>query len=116
MPKLNRDGVEIYYEIHGEGRPLLLTHGYSATSQMWRKQIEPFSARYKLILWDMRGHGQSDYPLDQGAYSEEATVADMAALLDAAGADKAIVGGLSLGGYMSLAFHLAHPANGSRRC
>ena len=109
MPKLNRDGVEIYYEIHGEGRPLLLTHGYSATSQMWRGQIEPFSQRYKLILWDMRGHGQSDYPLDQGAYSEESTVADMAALLDVAGAEEAIVGGLSLGGYMSLAFHLAHP-------
>ncbi len=109
MPKLNRDGVDIYYETHGEGRPLLLAHGYSATSQMWRGQIGPFAARYKLILWDMRGHGQSDYPLDQGAYSEEATVADMAALLDAAGAEKAIVGGLSLGGYMSLAFHLAHP-------
>ncbi len=109
MPKLNRDGVEIYYEIHGAGRPLLLTHGYSATSQMWRGQVEPFAARYRLILWDMRGHGQSDYPLDPGAYSEEATVADMAALLDVAGADKAIVGGLSLGGYMSLAFHLAHP-------
>jgi pimeloyl-ACP methyl ester carboxylesterase len=109
MPKLNRDGVEIYFEIHGEGRPLLLTHGYSATSQMWRGQIEPFSARYKLILWDMRGHGQSDYPIDQAAYSEEHTVADMNALLDAAGAEKAIIGGLSLGGYMSLAFHLARP-------
>jgi pimeloyl-ACP methyl ester carboxylesterase len=109
MPKLDRDGVGIHYEVHGEGRPLLLTHGYSATSHMWRGQIEPFSRRYKLIVWDMRGHGQSDYPLDQGAYSEEATVADMAALLDAAGAEKAIVGGLSLGGYMSLAFHLAHP-------
>jgi pimeloyl-ACP methyl ester carboxylesterase len=109
MPRLHRDGVEIYYEVHGEGRPLLLTHGYSATSQMWRGQIGPFSQRYKLILWDMRGHGQSDYPLDQGAYSEEATVADMNALLDAVGAEKAVVGGLSLGGYMSLAFHLAHP-------
>jgi pimeloyl-ACP methyl ester carboxylesterase len=109
MPRLDRDGVEIYYEVHGEGQPLLLTHGYSATSQMWRGQIEPFSRRYKLILWDMRGHGASDYPTDQGAYSEEATVADMAALLDVVGADKAIVGGLSLGGYMSLAFHLAHP-------
>jgi pimeloyl-ACP methyl ester carboxylesterase len=109
MPKLDRDGVELYYETHGQGRPLLLTHGYSATSQMWRGQIEPFSRRYKLILWDMRGHGQSDYPTDQGAYSEDATVADMNALLDAAGAEKAIVGGLSLGGYMSLAYHLAHP-------
>jgi pimeloyl-ACP methyl ester carboxylesterase len=58
----------------------------------------------------MRGHGQSDYPDDPVAYSEALTVADIAALLDAVGADKAIVGGLSLGGYMSLAFHRAHPA------
>src|SRR5450432_2052757 len=109
MPKLNRDGVELYYEVHGEGPALLLTHGYSATSQMWRGQIEAFSKHYRLIVWDMRGHGQSAYPEDQGAYSEAATVADMAALLDAVGAKRAIVGGLSLGGYMSLAFNLAHP-------
>ena len=57
----------------------------------------------------MRGHGQSDYPDDAAAYSEALTVADMAALLDAVGARTAIVGGLSLGGYMSLAFHRAHP-------
>ncbi len=109
MAKLNRDGVEIYYEVHGEGPALLLTHGYSATSQMWSGQIEALAKAYKLILWDMRGHGQSDYPADPAAYSEAATVADMAALLDAVGAERAIVGGLSLGGYMSLAFHLAHP-------
>jgi pimeloyl-ACP methyl ester carboxylesterase len=109
MARLNRDGVELYYEVHGEGPALLLTHGYSATSQMWRGQIEPLSKNHTLIVWDMRGHGQSDYPDDPGAYSEAATVADMAALLDAAGAETAIVGGLSLGGYMSLAFHLAHP-------
>jgi len=57
----------------------------------------------------MRGHGQSDYPADPAAYSEALTVADMAALLDEVGADRAIVGGLSLGGYMSLAFHRTHP-------
>ena len=57
----------------------------------------------------MRGHGQSDYPDDPAAYSEALTVADMAALLDAVGARSAIVGGLSLGGYMSLAFYRAHP-------
>jgi pimeloyl-ACP methyl ester carboxylesterase len=57
----------------------------------------------------MRGHGQSDYPDDPTAYSEALTVADMAALLDEAGAERAIVGGLSLGGYMSLAFYRAHP-------
>ena len=52
----------------------------------------------------MRGHGKTDYPEDQAAYSEAATVADMAAMLDAVGAEKAIIGGLSLGGYMTLAF------------
>jgi pimeloyl-ACP methyl ester carboxylesterase len=109
MAKLNRDGVEIYYEVHGEGPVILLSHGYGSTSQMWQGQVEPLSRDHKLVIWDMRGHGQSDYPQDQSLYSEEATVADMAALLDAVGAKTAIVGGLSLGGYMSLAFHRVYP-------
>jgi pimeloyl-ACP methyl ester carboxylesterase len=109
MPKLNRDGVEIYYEVHGSGPALLLTHGYSLTSEMWQGQIEALSKQYKLVLWDMRGHGRSDYPDEPAAYSEASTIADMAALLDEVGAPTAIVGGLSLGGYMSLAFYGAHP-------
>jgi pimeloyl-ACP methyl ester carboxylesterase len=109
MPKLDRDGVKIYYEVHGSGPPLILTHGYSSTSAMWNGQIEALSKQHQLILWDMRGHGQSDYPADPAAYSEALTVADIAALLDEVGADRAIVGGLSLGGYMSLAFYRAHP-------
>jgi pimeloyl-ACP methyl ester carboxylesterase len=109
MPKLNRDGVNIHYEIHGSGPPLLLTHGYSSTSAMWQGQIAALAKRHTLILWDMRGHGQSDYPDDAAAYSEALTVGDMAALLDKTGAGSAIVGGLSLGGYMSLAFYRTHP-------
>jgi pimeloyl-ACP methyl ester carboxylesterase len=106
---LDRDGVKIHYEVTGEGPALLLTHGYSATGEMWQGQLATLSPHFKVITWDMRGHGASDYPQDQAAYSEEATVADMAALLDAVGAEQAIIGGLSLGGYMSLAFHRAHP-------
>src|SRR5436853_2524678 len=109
MPKLNRDGVSIYYEVHGSGPPLLLTHGYSSTSAMWHGQIKALSKHHKLVLWDMRGHGQSDYPDDPAAYSEALTIADMAALLDEVSANSAIIGGLSLGGYMSLAFYRAHP-------
>ncbi len=109
MSKINRDGVDIYYEVHGEGPTLLLTHGYSSTSAMWQGQIAALSQHHKLVLWDMRGHGQSDYPSDPKAYSEALTVADMAALLDEVGAGTAIVGGLSLGGYMSLAFYRSHP-------
>jgi pimeloyl-ACP methyl ester carboxylesterase len=109
MPKINRDGVKIYYEVHGSGPALLLTHGYSSTSAMWQGQVAALSKHHKLVLWDMRGHGQSDYPEDLKAYSEALTIADMAALLDEVGAETAIVGGLSLGGYMSLAFYRAHP-------
>jgi pimeloyl-ACP methyl ester carboxylesterase len=76
---------------------------------MWRGQVAALKDRFRVITWDMRGHGRSDYPEDPAAYSEQLTVADMAALLDAAGAERAILGGLSLGGYMSLAFHLTHP-------
>ena len=112
MPRVDRDGVGIHYEVHGDGPPLLLTHGYSSTSAMWHGQIDALAKEHKLILWDMRGHGQSDYPTDPSAYSEALTIADMAALLDQVGGgpgSSAIVGGLSLGGYMSLSFHRAHP-------
>jgi len=110
MPILNRNGVKLYYEVHGSGPTLLMSHGFSATSAMWAGQIEILSAKHRLVLWDMRGHGQSDYPDDPAAYSEEETVADMAAILDAVGAPTAIIGGLSLGGYMSLAFYARHAA------
>ena len=109
MPRLDRDGVGIHYEVHGAGPPVLLSHGYSATCRMWDGQIAAFKDRYKIIVWDMRGHGESDYPTDPAAYSEALTVADMAAILDASGEQRAIIGGLSLGGYMTLAFHLRHP-------
>ena len=109
MALLDRDGVKLYYEVHGEGPTVLLSHGYSATTEMWAGQIEPLTtAGFQVVTWDMRGHGHSDAPDDESLYSEALTVDDMAALLDAVDAPKAVIGGLSLGGYMSLAFHIAH--------
>lgn len=109
MPTIDRDGVSIYYETHGSGPALLLSHGYGATCRMWDGQIAAFAAHYRVIVWDMRGHGQSGDPRDPAAYSQALSVGDMAAVLDACGVEQAIIGGLSLGGVMSLAFHLAHP-------
>lgn len=109
MAYLNRAGVKIYYEVHGAGPVVLLSHGYSATSAMWTGQIGALAAAHTLIIWDMRGHGASDSPDDPALYSEAHTVADMAALLDNVNARKAVIGGLSLGGYMSLAFYAEHP-------
>lgn len=110
MARLDRNGVGIHYEVHGQGPAILLSHGYSATCRMWDGQIEAFKDRCKVIVWDMRGHGQSDYPTDPLAYSDGATVEDMAAILRACGETRAVIGGLSLGGYMTLAFHLRHRA------
>jgi len=60
VPFFDRDGVRIYYEDHGQGSPILLSHGYSATSRMWAGQIEALSPFYRVVVWDMRGHGESD--------------------------------------------------------
>ncbi|HUA33034.1 MAG TPA: alpha/beta fold hydrolase [Candidatus Binataceae bacterium] len=109
MAYLDRDGVRIYYEERGSGPAVLLSHGYSASARMWEGQLSALSDRFHIIAWDMRGHDRSDSPADPAAYSHEATVADMAAILNACGAQHAVIGGLSLGGFMSLAFHLAHP-------
>jgi len=109
MPVLQRDGVEIFFETKGSGPAILLTHGYSATSKMWAGQLEALSDNHTVIAWDLRGHGQSGSPEDGALYREALTVADIAAILDANGFDKAVIGGLSLGGYMSLAFHAARP-------
>ncbi|MDO8672212.1 MAG: alpha/beta fold hydrolase [Dehalococcoidia bacterium] len=109
MAYIDRNGVKVYYEEHGSGPVVLLSHGYAATSHMWHGQVDFFKDRYKVIVWDMRGHGRSDSPTDPSQYSEEATVEDMAAILKECGAAKAVIGGLSLGGYMSLAFNIYHP-------
>jgi pimeloyl-ACP methyl ester carboxylesterase len=111
MPEIDRGGVPIHYEVHGASGPsILLSHGYGATCRMWDGQVAAFADRYKIILWDMRGHGRSGDPADPALYSPALTVGDMAAVLDACGErGPVVIGGLSLGGVMSLAFHLAHP-------
>ena len=109
---LDRDGVRIVYDLHdgpAGALPLLLTHGYGASRRMWDANVEALSATRTVITWDMRGHGDSDSPDDQGAYTHAATVDDMVAVLDACQVDAAAVGGLSLGGYMSLELYRLHP-------
>jgi pimeloyl-ACP methyl ester carboxylesterase len=109
MPNIKNGDVNIYYESHGSGPALLLSHAYAASHKMWDPQIDALSPKYKVITWDMRGHADSDSPEDESEYSEEKTVEDMRLILEAEGVDRAVIGGLSLGGYMSFAFYLAHP-------
>lgn len=108
MPYLARGDAKIYYEDDGAGLPILLTHGFVASTGMWDGQVEAFSDRFRLIRWDMRGHGRTECPDDQSAYGQDITVADMVAILDHLEIEQAVIAGHSLGGFMSLRFNALH--------
>jgi pimeloyl-ACP methyl ester carboxylesterase len=104
------DGVKIACTVSGVGPTVLMTHGFAASSHMFTTNAEELARDHRVITWDLRGHGASDAPEDPAAYSIDASVTDIAALLDHVGTDAAVLVGHSLGGYLSLAFRLAHPA------
>jgi pimeloyl-ACP methyl ester carboxylesterase len=109
MPQAQLNGINIHYDDSGSGPAVFLTHGYAAAGAMWEPQRKPLNdAGYRLVSWDIRGHAQTDSPGDPAHYSEALTIADMLGLMDMLRIERAVVGGLSLGGFMSLAFQLAH--------
>ncbi len=115
MSNLDRpDGTRIWYQkvgpaAGGPALPLVLSHGFGATAEMWLPNVAALSAGREVVTWDLRGHGQTQSPLDQGLYTAAACVEDLAALLDETGFERAVIGGLSLGGYLSLAFYRKYP-------
>lgn len=94
--------------MRGAGPAILLTHGFAATAQMFAANVDDLARDHTVVTWNVRGHGASDSPTDPARYSVELSVGDMTAVLDAAGVDTAVVAGHSLGGYLSLEFHLEH--------
>jgi pimeloyl-ACP methyl ester carboxylesterase len=110
MPVLERPARSISYQVTGSGHPsLLLTHGYGATSAMFSRNLAAAAIRNQVVTWDLPGHGSTADPTDLTCYSPMAVVEDMAAILVALGLDRAVLGGHSLGGYLSLDFALAYP-------
>ena len=106
---LDRPDARIAFDVVGDGPTVLLSHGFCATSAMFTGNLPALSREHRVVTWDLRGHGASDSPADQDAYTADGSVADMAALLDAVDAETAVVGGHSLGGFLSLRFVLTHP-------
>jgi pimeloyl-ACP methyl ester carboxylesterase len=90
--------------------PLLLTPGFASSSHAWAPVVDAFSSERRCIAWDVRGHGKGDCPDDPAEYSIPLTLADMEAILDREGVDQAVLVGHSMGGYLSLEFHKAHPS------
>jgi len=108
MPKVKVNDIDLYYEVHGEGYPVVFLHGFTATHAMWQPQVPVLSREYRFIIYDARGHGQSESPSSPENYSADIVVEDLFQLLGTLGVEKAVVGGLSMGGYQSLRFCLSH--------
>lgn len=109
MPAITVNGVRLYYESTGGGYPVVFLHGFAGTTNMWKPQVAPLSQRYRFIVYDARGHGQSESPPSADQYSADIIVEDLYELLRALKVERAVVGGLSMGGYESLRFYLRHP-------
>ena len=109
MPKVQVNGIELYYESHGQGYPVIFLHGFAGTVNMWQPQVPVLSQDYQFVIYDARGHGQSESPPSVNHYSADIVVEDLYQLLGSLGIEKAVVGGLSMGGYQSLRFYLRHP-------
>jgi len=107
MPHAKVNSVRLYYEIAGEGIPLVMAHGLSLDHTMWEPQVAAFSDRYQTITYDNRGHGLSDAP-PQG-YSIEVFAEDLYGLLRFLGLKGILLMGLSMGGRIALRFVLSHP-------
>src|SRR5215469_12242158 len=101
---LNAQGAPLYYEVAGQGYPLLLIHAGVADSSMWDEQFEVFAGQYKVIRYDLRGFGKSEFPAGLFANHE-----DPAALLKFLNVKRAHVIGISFGGKIALDFTLVHP-------
>lgn len=104
MPKLKSNDIELYYEIHGEGRPLVLISGLGYSSWQWHKMVPLLAEKFKVIIFDNRGVGQSSKPA--GLYTAAMLAADTAGLLDALQIEKAVIVGHSMGGFVAQALAL----------
>jgi pimeloyl-ACP methyl ester carboxylesterase len=106
MPFSKIDGIHLYYKDHGpkEHIPLIFIHGWISSSEFWRNQVTYFKDKRRIIVLDLRGHGQSDKPL--GEYSIEQFSKDLHSFMKKMGIEKAILAGHSMGGMISLQFTL----------
>lgn len=108
MSVVNVRGINVAYEEAGDGEAFVLLHGYPLNRSMWRGQVEELRERCRIITPDLRGLGETETGNEEAA-TMEAMAEDVAALMDTLKIERAIVGGLSMGGYVSLAFYRLFP-------
>jgi 3-oxoadipate enol-lactonase len=106
MPKAKVKDVELYYEIHGEGYPLILIRGLGSNADHWYCQVPAFSERYSVVVFDNRGIGRSDKP--DIPYTMSMMAEDTVGLMDALDLPVAHILGISMGGMIAQEIALRH--------
>lgn len=106
MRKLQSDDAVLYYEVSGDGPGLVLLHPFPLNHHFWDDLVPPLSERYRVVVPDLRGHGQSE--LGDGPASMEKHAADLLRLCEAESVDKASFVGVSIGGYVLFEFWRQH--------
>jgi pimeloyl-ACP methyl ester carboxylesterase len=109
MPQIPINGVNLYYEEHGNGQPLLLVHEWGGDYRSWDPQVRFFARRYRVITYSARGYLPSAVPEDLAAYSQRLAVDDIKGILDHLAIPTAHVCGLSMGAYATLLFGITYP-------
>ena len=107
MPILKANDLDIYYEISGKGSPLLLIHGLGSSTRDWESQKVFFSRHFKVITFDVRGHGKTQKP--QGPYSVSLFAKDTANLIKALDISPVHAAGISMGGMIAFQLGLDAP-------
>ncbi len=104
------DGTQIFYQATGRGVPLILCAASFSTHVHWAPQQEDLGTQLQLVTWDYRGHGRSEAPESLECYDFDRVVEDLGAVHQAtAGSEPAVIGGLSIGGLVSLVYALRYP-------
>jgi pimeloyl-ACP methyl ester carboxylesterase len=102
MQKVRSDDAEIYYDVAGSGSPVVLLHPFPVNHEFWVPVAKSLSSRYQLIMPDLRGHGESG--VGDGPATMQKHAFDIARVMDAAGVDRALLIGVSIGGYAIFEF------------
>lgn len=108
MTQIRLDDIQMAYTDTGIGRPVVLIHGYPFNRSLWDEQVNALTNSYRVIVPDLRGFGESD--ASAGTATMNRLAQDVALLLDHLQISQAVIGGLSMGGYVALAFYKQFPS------
>ncbi len=110
------DGVDLFYEITGSGVPIVFVHEFAGDMRSWEPQVRHFASHYLTLTFNARGYPPSAVPPSASSYSQMRAVADILAVMDHAGIERAHIVGLSMGGFATLHFGLQHPGRALSLC